>query len=516
MAGSKDLFVLIRSLDKNEKRYFRLFASLQAGEKNYLKLFDAIDLQKEYDEVEIIRKFQHEKFTKRFPVTKSYLYGLVLRSLRLYHENHSVGFEIKSLLNNAHILVSKGLFQQAIKNIASAKNLIQKHERRDFQYEAISLQRTIMNAHNFQQNSLEDIHKMHAELKKDLLQLLTSNDYELLSNKLYKFNSQQAFLRDKKQKQLVENIMSDPLLKDESLATNLKSKQIFYAMHSNYHLMSGNLHKRYYYYGKLVNLYRQHSDLVAENPKRILLSLHKFIASCVRLRKYAEAEKAIAELKTLSSVALYGKNMQLKSLIFNYSVNLEQDMFLQRGQFGKGVSNIAYFEEGVKLYGKQIGPHPLMIVHFNICCLYFGARKYEEAKVQMNKMMYDPELHLKKDLYCVARILNLLIYYELGDFDVLEYTLRSTYQLLGRQEKLFRSEKLTLNFIRKFLSSKPDKITLKSMFRKMAGEIEEIERDPYEKALLEYFDLISWVESKIRGCTFEEIIKEKEKKWKDS
>ena len=53
MKPSTELFQLIKSLSKSEKRYFKLTSSLQSGDKNYMKLFDAIELQDSYDEQEI-------------------------------------------------------------------------------------------------------------------------------------------------------------------------------------------------------------------------------------------------------------------------------------------------------------------------------------------------------------------------------------------------------------------------------------------------------------------------------
>ena len=56
MVKKKNLFLLIKSLTKAEKRYFRLFAG-QTGSLNYIKLFDVIDNQVEYDEKQIKQKF---------------------------------------------------------------------------------------------------------------------------------------------------------------------------------------------------------------------------------------------------------------------------------------------------------------------------------------------------------------------------------------------------------------------------------------------------------------------------
>ena len=49
---SKNLFNLIKTLTKSEKRYFKIEASKHGGDKknHYVKLFDAIEAMNEYDE----------------------------------------------------------------------------------------------------------------------------------------------------------------------------------------------------------------------------------------------------------------------------------------------------------------------------------------------------------------------------------------------------------------------------------------------------------------------------------
>ncbi len=58
MKPSNDLFRLIKSLNKNEKGYFKKFVQLHSLGKNadYLLLFDEIDKQPdEYDEAKIVK-----------------------------------------------------------------------------------------------------------------------------------------------------------------------------------------------------------------------------------------------------------------------------------------------------------------------------------------------------------------------------------------------------------------------------------------------------------------------------
>ena len=107
MKPSNELFDLVKSLTKSEKRFFKLSSSLQTGDKNYLKIFDAIDKQDEYDENALKNLFKKETFIKHFPSEKNHLYKLILKSLRAYHADNSVSSQLKQEIKNIEILYNK-------------------------------------------------------------------------------------------------------------------------------------------------------------------------------------------------------------------------------------------------------------------------------------------------------------------------------------------------------------------------------------------------------------------------
>ena len=55
---SDQLFKLIHSLSKGEKRFFKIYTTRinPTGDKKFLRLFDAIEKQEMYDEDAILRK----------------------------------------------------------------------------------------------------------------------------------------------------------------------------------------------------------------------------------------------------------------------------------------------------------------------------------------------------------------------------------------------------------------------------------------------------------------------------
>jgi hypothetical protein len=95
MKPSVELFKLIKSLSKSEKRFFKLSSSLQSGDKNYLKLFDFIEDLEVYDEELVKEMFKKEKFIKHLPSEKNHLYRLILKSLRSFYSEKSISSILK-------------------------------------------------------------------------------------------------------------------------------------------------------------------------------------------------------------------------------------------------------------------------------------------------------------------------------------------------------------------------------------------------------------------------------------
>ena len=84
---SNDLFQLIQSLSKSEKRYFKLFATRHFDKDNqYLKLFEAIETQLTYQEALLVPIFSEGKSAAHFAVLKKQLYESLLEALHRFDE----------------------------------------------------------------------------------------------------------------------------------------------------------------------------------------------------------------------------------------------------------------------------------------------------------------------------------------------------------------------------------------------------------------------------------------------
>ena len=125
-SSSTDLHELIYSLNTGEIVYFKKYAKRYCEKDSvYFTLFENIKTNE--DNHTFVNNSSQNIFTKqRFAEHKWYLYNLILESLTAYHKNNRLDFEVRDMISKAIILMNKKLFEQALKIIEHAKELIQK------------------------------------------------------------------------------------------------------------------------------------------------------------------------------------------------------------------------------------------------------------------------------------------------------------------------------------------------------------------------------------------------------
>ena len=130
MKQSNELFLLIKSMTRNEKGYFKKFASVNSkkGEGNYLRLFDCIDEMEEYDESVIRKKFAKEKFITQLNVTKLYLQRIIIKSLRNYYGENDPDIERLNAMIEITLLVKKQMYDSALRIIEKMKPVAKEYE----------------------------------------------------------------------------------------------------------------------------------------------------------------------------------------------------------------------------------------------------------------------------------------------------------------------------------------------------------------------------------------------------
>ena len=144
--------------------------------------------------------------------------------------------------------------------------------------------------------------------------------------------------------------------------------------------------------------------------------------------------------------------------------------------------------------------------YYRISYLYFGSGLYKNALKWVNKILNDNEQILRQDIYSFAKLFNLILHYELNNYDLLDYITKSTLRFLKKSEKNYKSDLVLIKYLKQLIkaNTEGDK---KIIFEQAKKEFELLFLNNEEKIILQFIDVISWFNSKINDSTFETAVK---------
>jgi hypothetical protein len=138
--------------------------------------------------------------------------------------------------------------------------------------------------------------------------------------------------------------------------------------------------------------------------------------------------------------------------------------------------------------------------------LYFGSGDYEKAIDNLNKII-NWKVGLRNDLQCYARLLHLIAHYEMKNYDLLEYLIKSVYRFMAKLENLSVVEEEIFRFLRQSFRFSPRE--LKPEFEKLLEKLKKHEGNRFETRAFAYLDIVSWLESKKTNVPVQDVIRKK-------
>ena len=133
---------------------------------------------------------------------------------------------------------------------------------------------------------------------------------------------------------------------------------------------------------------------------------------------------------------------------------------------------------------------------FYFALSHLGAKDLNKAQKYINEIVLIGKINYQSIIYKAAMLLNIIIHYEWGNLEYLDYEIRSYKRSIQLKGKLLRTEKIIFKVV-KFQPSRNNLKKNKLFWANMASVISGIEEDKYETQLLKYFDFIGWIKNKL-------------------
>lgn len=502
---SDHLFTLVKSLKKSEKRYFKIRnTSVNGSDHKYLMLFDEIDKLKEFDEDTLLKSNTWIK-EEQFSNLKANLYKKILQALKEYTTSTNEDIAIRENIDYIQILFDRSLYGQSMMLLQKVKKAVHKSDNLELHLEVLKWEKNLL-PYSLGKNNQERVKQLVQEgnavnQKIAQINLLTNLSFEL--NAIY---IKVGYLRNKEDFININKIFAEKLPEYEEKQLSLQEKLLWYDIHFSYFNFIQDFDQAYEFALKWVNLF-PNIPSSSHNFEKYLRGLNHLLNTQSRLYLYDQFQITHKTLRNLANHRVVKMNENIQIRLFKYSYAHQFNEYFMTGDFQKGVNMLRKIEKRLEGYIGMLDKHSELVLFYKIASLYFGNSDYRDALKWLNRIINSEDQDIREDVHSFARILNLITHYELGNNDVIEYYIRSTYRYLLKKHDLHLYQQYILDFIRNL--SKDTRTSLIDRFVSLRAKMIELSESKYDKRPFVYFDIISWLDSKIEDKKVGEIIKSK-------
>jgi tetratricopeptide (TPR) repeat protein len=494
MKPSNELFDLIKTLSKSEKRFFKLQSALQSGDKNYVRLFDTIDKMEEYDEEQVKKAFKGEKFIKHLPSEKNHLYKLILKALRSYYSDTSISSILKQEIKNIEILYNKSLFDECNKFLARAKKMAVKYEKFYYHFELINWEKTLLEEAFEDGQFTMDIDGLIEEEKLVIDQLRNLAEYHVLYSKInYVFRSG-GYARTEENRAIIDEIVNHQLIKGKNTALSKRAATICYYTQGFCNLANGDYDTALVKFRRVKAILDDADHLRSDLSKRYVRTIANMITCLLHKQEFEEARQLIVLMRSFKDEDGFNYR-DVQASIFKNAGLAELELYHHKDDFENGVEAAEEIMKGLATFEGKLQKEHELNFFYQFAYIYFGAGQFNKALSWLNKVLNDNENTLRQDLYSYARLFNLVIHYELGNYDLLEYTIKSTSRYLQKRERDFPMEKVIIDNFKKIIKNQ-SAADRKKHFLAFYKELEVLKAEPENEIVFKYFDFCTWVKGK--------------------
>src|SRR5437868_647542 len=156
----EEVYDLVKSLSKSEKRFFKLTASSEESTAVISRLFDELEKASQFDESKLLKLSKQKHKTLSTHDILQLTYDIILKSQRTFYAESISGYKIKDEISNLRNLFDKAQYKQCRKMLNKLKEEAYTDESFNFILEIISIEKQLLDIENKFGNiskSLEDL-----------------------------------------------------------------------------------------------------------------------------------------------------------------------------------------------------------------------------------------------------------------------------------------------------------------------------------------------------------------------
>ncbi|MFT5834725.1 MAG: hypothetical protein ACI97N_002365, partial [Cognaticolwellia sp.] len=383
---SQDLYKLIKSLTKTEKRYFSKFAEKHVigDQNNYYKLFKVIDNQSIYDENLVKDELKKKGVMAHFTVLKFHLTERILEALHHFYQKNSIAESIKRELSFCRILIHKNLIEVGDKRLKKVHKTIEMYNLVEFLPELFAIKREIITKQFYKNTAEYDLEMIYKSMESTVEQLQNWNQYENLNALVQKNHYQKVRPTDLD----FETLNQNEWLNNAEKPTTFRSKMSRLSALATLNFMQGRTAMAYQFNQEFIALLEESKKMTDLYANRYVSALSNILIDSLVLGKYDALQNDIQKLREITQNKTFQKQIpNLEMRVFRQTYLLEMNWAISTNQFSKGIELISTIQEGLEIHKKTIGLHNEITFYYLFAYCNFREKYFSNTLTFINEVL---------------------------------------------------------------------------------------------------------------------------------
>ena len=509
ISKTEDVFALVKSLSKAEKRAFRLFAErIQDSEAlAYMQLFDILDKQKVLNEdlVKLKLKVSPNKYSN----LKRHLHEQLLISLRHISKHKKPNIRTREYIDFAYVLYGKGLHLQALKILTKAKNLAIKNHN-DFSLLTILEFEKMIHSRHITRTKSKPVQLMMEESLEKVKEIHSRVEHSNLRMELHKFYIEEGHVKNETEETYVKNLFAENLHDIKNKKSGLMETIHLNQAYVWYYYILNDFKNCFKHAEKWIQQFQRNTELQSRDSNLYLRGYHYLLTSAYNLKRRDIYKQYLNHLEDFRNENYSQFNLNTKILSFLYVHLGRMNLHFLQGTFEEGIKDIKKTLSRLERYKTKLDEHKVMIFHYKIAWMYIGNAQPDKSIKYLQSIINMTNISLRKDIQAYARLLFLMAHYDLGNNEILPSILRSYKSFFEKHEIKNKVQLLIFSFFKE-ISNAP-LLEVIDIQKKYLKELKVLENNKFEKRAFLYLDSVSWFESKTKRQSIAHIIQAKIKR----
>ncbi len=497
ISQSEQLFQLVRSLSKSEKRSFTLYASRiqDADSLKYMQLFDLIEKEKNCTDAYILGKLKRLDKTQ-YSNLKRHLFKQIMASLRLTHIAKKTDIEIREYLDFADILYGKGLYIQALKILEKAKIIAHRSNNELLELAILETEKNIGSRH---------IPKSEAIT---MPQLILQSEEKIQSiQKIIRFSNARI--------ELHSHYIKHGHVKNSHELTAIQGKynwltSIDFALNPSYHEVIYLLQCQVWFYyitldfapclksaQQWVSVFKKSPSLIEQDADLYMRGYHYVLTCAYNLNETALYEKYLAELESFrdENYSYFNENTRIISFLYVHYGRF--NLYFLRGKYQEGLAGIPATLRRIQKYKGKLDVHRMMVLYFKMAWMHLMSGQPDPAIHYLNTILQLNMGSLREDIQGYSHLMFIMAHFDAGNEEILDYLVQGARQYFDKSKSSGRLQQMTITFFQQWGKLTPAK--RKSAMQQFYQSLFELETDIFEMRSMLYLDIQSWLSQKIQA-----------------